>query len=102
MSSIQNPFRSFTLATVTFLLAASTAHAAGPSRDIADAQSRYRQDMAVCNSGQSQQSVETCRIEARNALAEARRGKSTAAPEQLYPPNEFAKQTMNDATAYKG
>ena len=83
MYSIQNPIRPLTLATLAFLLAVGTAHAAGPSSNVADAQARYRQDMAVCNSGQSQQSVETCRTEARNALAEARRGNLTAAPAQL-------------------
>ena len=40
----------------------------------AQAQQRYRQDMAQCNSGQSSQDRRTCQLEARNALAEARRG----------------------------
>ena len=38
-----------------------------------EAQTRYRQELAVCNTGQSNQDVRTCRIEARNALAESRR-----------------------------
>ena len=71
------------LAAIAMLLAVSSAQAAGPSRASADAQARYRQEMAVCDSGQSQQSVQTCRTEARNALAEARRGQLSAAPEQL-------------------
>ena len=45
-----------------------------------DAQARYRQDMATCNSGQSSQDPDTCRLEARNALAEARRGGLNDAP----------------------
>ena len=48
----------------------------------ADAQARYRQDMALCNSGQSNQDQATCRTEARNALAEAWRGGLTDAPGQ--------------------
>ncbi len=40
----------------------------------AQAQQRFRQDMAHCNSGQSSQDQRTCQLEARNALAEARRG----------------------------
>lgn len=39
------------------------------------AQARYRQEMAVCNSGRSNQDAATCRQEARSALAEARRGR---------------------------
>ncbi|MES2950745.1 MAG: hypothetical protein V4858_19600 [Pseudomonadota bacterium] len=71
-----------TLIAATMLLATGGALAAGTSRDLADAQERYRQEMAVCNSGQSNQDVKTCRIEARNALAEAKRGGLTAAPGQ--------------------
>lgn len=56
---------------------------AAPSNDAAEAQARYRQEMAVCNSGQSSQPLETCRTEARNAYADARRGAlNDAAPEQ--------------------
>ncbi|MBP6853898.1 MAG: hypothetical protein KA164_20040 [Rhodoferax sp.] len=47
----------------------------------AAAQARYRQDMAVCNSGRSNQDLPTCRLEARNALTEARRGGLVDAPE---------------------
>ena len=70
-------------AAIAMLLAAATAQAAGPSRDTADAQARYRKEVAVCDSGQSQQDMQTCRAEARNALAEARRGKLDTAPQQL-------------------
>lgn len=48
----------------------------------AGAQARYRQDMAVCNSGQSNQDVGTCRIEAQRALAAARNGGLDDAPGQ--------------------
>ena len=47
-----------------------------------EAQARYRQDMAACNNGQSSQDPATCRLEARNALAEARRGGLTDPPGQ--------------------
>jgi hypothetical protein len=46
------------------------------------AQARYQREMAVCDSGQSNQDVATCRIEARNALAAARQGALTDAPGQ--------------------
>ncbi|MBC7707017.1 MAG: hypothetical protein H7274_24120 [Rhodoferax sp.] len=78
MKTISFLLGTWTLAAGTVLCAAS-ASAAGPA---ADAQARYRQDMAVCNSGQSNQDPATCRVEARNALAEARRGGLTAAPDR--------------------
>lgn len=64
-------FRTLALAATSLFLCAGTVMAGGAS---AEAQARYRQDMAVCNSGQSNQDLATCRMEARNALAEARRG----------------------------
>ena len=48
----------------------------------ADLQQRYRQDMAVCNSGQSNQDAGTCREEARRALAAARTGALNDVPGQ--------------------
>lgn len=69
------------LTAVALVFATGAAMAAGPARATSDAQERYRQEMAVCNSGQSAQDVQTCRTEARNALAEAKRGGlSTAVP----------------------
>lgn len=37
-------------------------------------QSRFQAEMAICDSGRSNQDVATCRIEARNALAASRSG----------------------------
>lgn len=74
--------RKLTLTAATLLCATSTAWAAGPSPELADAQARFRQEMAVCNSGQSHQDVRVCRTEARNALAEAKRGGLGDAPNQ--------------------
>ena len=61
------------------LLVSASTWAAGPSTS-AQAMAQYRQDMAVCNSGRSHQAVPTCRLEARNAFAEIRRGRLTDAP----------------------
>jgi hypothetical protein len=44
------------------------------SQGLAEAQARYRQEMEVCNSGHSNQDLATCQREARNALAEYKRG----------------------------
>lgn len=67
------PLRHLTLATLTTLTCASAALAAQPNA-LAQAQARYRQDIAVCNSGQSYQDPATCRREAASALSEAKRG----------------------------
>lgn len=69
------------LAAVTALVCATGALAVSPGAS-AEAQTRYRQEMAVCNSGQSNQDRSTCRIEAKNALAAARRGDLSDAPGQ--------------------
>lgn len=74
--------RHLTVQAAVLLFASTAALAAGPSRGIADAQERYRQEMAVCNSGQSHQDVRICRTEARNAFAEAKRGGLSDAPNQ--------------------
>ena len=71
------------LTVIGAMLLASTA-LAGPSDSMADAQVRYRQDMAFCDSPQSYQPRETCRTEARNALAEAKRGGLTSEPDQYH------------------
>lgn len=73
------PRHPLVLATAAGLLCASATLAAAPSA-LMQAQARYRQDMAVCNSGQSNQDQATCRLEARNALAAAKRGELRDAP----------------------
>ena len=73
--------RHLSLAAIALLFAAGMAQA-GTSGAIADAQARYREDMAFCSSGQSSQYVSTCRQEARNALADAKRGGLSDAPGQ--------------------
>lgn len=69
------------LAAVTVLVCSTGALATSPEAS-AEAQMRYRQEMAVCNSGQSNQDRRTCMTEAKNALAAARRGALSDAPNQ--------------------
>lgn len=64
----------------TALLCSAAALAAGGAEG---ANARFQQDMALCNSGQSNQTLSVCRIEARAALAEARRGGLTSGDSQL-------------------
>lgn len=73
--------RHLTLVALTILAGASGALAA-PANAATEAQARYREDMAVCNNGQSNQDRATCRREAGSALAEARRGALNGAPGQ--------------------
>jgi len=73
------PCRQVALAFAVILMSVTGAMAATPSA-VTEAQARYRQDMAVCNSGQSNQDPATCRREAGSALAEAKRGALNDAP----------------------
>ena len=84
MFSNTGSLQTLSLAAAALLLCATQASAASAS---AEAQARYRQDMAMCASGQSNQDRTTCQIEARSALAEARRGGLTAAPDTTYTVN---------------
>ena len=71
----------------TSVLLFSAASPAANADDLVDAQARYRQDMAACNDGKSNQDVATCRLEARNALAEAKRGRLNDASSAQYQQN---------------
>ncbi len=55
------------------LLTGATAWAL-PDTATADAQARFNKEMAVCKEGRSNQDQPTCEREARNALAEAKKG----------------------------
>jgi hypothetical protein len=69
---------------------------AGPSPASAEAQARYREDMAVCASGQSNQPASVCRTEARNALAEAQRGGLIDVP------SEYARNAVVRCAEFQG
>ncbi|WP_291010451.1 hypothetical protein [Hydrogenophaga sp.] len=73
MTTASSIFRYLTLSALMTLVFAANALAESPNEQT-QAQARYRQDMAICNSGQSNQSAATCRREAGSALAEAKRG----------------------------
>lgn len=81
------------------LLAISGAQAAEVT-GYGNAQTRYRQDMAACNSGTSYQDTATCRIEAKNALAEARRGGFRSSPNDGS--DQYQRNAMQRCNALKG
>ena len=74
------PCRRLAATGLACLLLSAGAWAAGPATS-AQSLAQYRQDMAVCNSGRSHQALPTCRLEARNAFAENRRGRLADAPD---------------------
>ena len=86
MSTLRTSSRNFMLTLMGSILISGVSFAT-TSDASADAQARYRQEMAACNSGQSNQPVNVCRTEARNALSEAKRGGLTAAAQDQYTRN---------------
>jgi hypothetical protein len=81
MTTISSALRQLGLLALTTLACVANAQAASPGAST-QAQARYQHEMAVCNSGQSNQSVATCRREAGAALAEAKRGALNSNPTQ--------------------
>ena len=81
MTTTSSVLRLFTGVALTTLACVAYAQTAAPAA-LKEAQARYQSDMAVCNSGQSNQSVATCRREAGAALGEAKRGTTDRDPAQ--------------------
>ena len=96
MITIRFPLRHLVLAAAVTLLGA-TAALATTADTPDDALARYRQDMAVCTSGQSNQAIATCRLEAGNALAAARRGSLSAAA-----PDQYQQNALQRCDAHQG
>ncbi|MDO8771736.1 MAG: hypothetical protein Q7K57_24100 [Burkholderiaceae bacterium] len=95
MTTIQILFRNLSIAAVGAVLCTSATLAVSADA-AADAQARYREDMAACNSGQSNQSIATCKLEARNALAEAKRGGLNGASGQ------YQQNALQRCSVFKG
>jgi len=95
MTTPEISFRPYILVAIATLVCATGAQAASPGAS-ADAQTRYRQDMAVCNSGQSNQDRTTCITEAKNALAAARSGALSGATDQ------YRQNALQRCSAHQG
>jgi hypothetical protein len=95
MTTFPRLIRHLTLAAALSLLCSAAALAANTGL-VADAKARYQQDMADCNSGKSQQEPASCRLEARNALAEASRGGLNAIGDQ------YQQNALKRCAAYQG
>lgn len=63
------------------------AQTAPPPTD--ELQARYQQDLAECEAQQATQDLAACRLEARNALAEAKRNLLTDTTANLFERNQF-------------
>ncbi len=70
MTVVTSVLRQLSLVALTALACVSGALAASPNAS-PQAKARYQHDMAVCNSGQSNQSATNCRREVGSALTEA-------------------------------
>ena len=67
-------FHTLALGAALALLGATAAMARPAEPALAEAQARYQKEMASCSNGSSNQDKATCQREARNALAEFKRG----------------------------
>jgi len=65
------------------------AQAQTPAQPQDELTARYRQDMAECEAQQATQDLAACRLEARNALAEARRNLLSETTANLFEKNQF-------------
>jgi len=64
---------------------ATTAHA----QSTTELQARYQQDLADCETHQATQDLAACKLEARNAWADAKRGLLNDAPSATYEKNQL-------------
>ena len=65
------------------------AHAQSNTPPTDELQTRYQQDLAECEAQQATQDLAACRLEARNALAEAKRNLLTDTTANLFERNQF-------------
>lgn len=104
MSQSSQPFsaiqRSLVAALSGLFIASAALAVDSGTASSSNAQARYRQEMAVCNSGASYQDTVTCRIEAKNALAEARRGGFRGSPNDAA--GQYQRNAMQRCNALKG
>lgn len=65
------------------------AQAQSPSEPRNELYARYQQDLAECEAQQATQDLAACRLEARNALAEAKRNLLSETTANLFEKNQF-------------
>jgi len=83
--------RTVFLVAQTLLCLGASLHAQAQSRaqPTDELQARYQQDLAECEAQQATQDLAACRLEARNALADARRHLLNDTTSHLFEKNQF-------------
>jgi hypothetical protein len=71
---------------LSFFLSAQAQTSAQPQDELT---ARYQQDLAECEAQQATQDLAACRLEARNALAEAKRNLLSDTTANLFEKNQF-------------
>ncbi len=90
-TDISNVFRSALFAGQALLCASFCLHAQAqtPEQPPNELMVRYQQDLAECEAQQATQDLATCRLEARNALAEAKRNLLSETTANLFEKNQL-------------
>jgi len=90
-TDISNVFRSALFAAQALLCASFCLHAQAqtPEQPPNELMVRYQQDLAECEAQQATQDLATCRLEARNALADAKRNLLSDTTANLFEKNQF-------------
>ncbi len=90
-TAISNVFRPALLAAQALLCASFCLHAQAqtPEQPQNELMVRYQQDLAECEAQQATQDLATCRLEARNALAEAKRNLLSETTANLFEKNQL-------------
>jgi hypothetical protein len=90
-TDISNVFRPALFATKALLCASFclNAQAQTPEQPQNELMVRYQQDLAECETQQATQDLATCRLEARNALADAKRNLLSDTTANLFEKNQF-------------
>jgi hypothetical protein len=79
-------FTAQVLLCLSFFLSAQAQTSAQPQDELT---ARYQQDLAECEAQQATQDLAACRLEARNALAEAKRNLLSDTTANLFEKNQF-------------
>ena len=90
-TDISNVFRPALFATKALLCASFCLHAQAqtPEQPQNELMVRYQQDLAECETQQATQDLATCRLEARNALADAKRNLLSDTTANLFEKNQL-------------
>jgi hypothetical protein len=84
-----NVFQTISFAAQALLFASLCLHAQAQAQPQDELTARYQQDLAECEAQQATQDLAACRLEARNALAEAKRNLLSDTTANLFEKNQL-------------